>query len=113
MSVIINDNPLIFWILGAIIGALLGSTWTSARPLLVTLVPKEMLGEFFGLYALSGKVAAITGPLVWSLVTYLTSSFDVRIQYKSAIAALAVIMFIGLLILRGVPDFHRTSESSR
>ncbi|MBD3384500.1 MFS transporter [candidate division KSB1 bacterium] len=113
MVVVLNSSSLVFWILGTIIGALLGSTWTAARPLLVSLVPQEMLGEFFGLYALSGKVAAILGPLVWSSVTFLLIEFTIVIRYRVAIAVLAVLMLIGLLILRGVPDYHSRYKFSQ
>jgi len=104
--IVLISNQIAFWILGGIIGALLGSTWTSARPLLITLAPKDMLGEFFGLYALSGKLAAIIGPMIWSTVTLSMGAFGNVIKFKAAILALAVIMFIGLLVLRPVPDFH-------
>ncbi|MBN1542973.1 MFS transporter, partial [candidate division KSB1 bacterium] len=104
--VIVNPWPAVFWALGTVVGALLGSTWTAARPLLISLVPREMLGEFFGLYALSGKVAAISGPLIWSAVTLSLSGFTVVVQYKSAIAVLAGLMGLGLWLLRRVPDQH-------
>jgi len=106
LAVILTDNVTLFWLLGACIGILLGATWTAARPLLISLVPRENLGEFFGLYALSGKVAAITGPLIWSGVAYLFSNYGNVIKYKAAIGALVILMFIGALILRGVPDLH-------
>jgi len=105
--VIFTSSRTIFWISGAFIGALLGSTWTSARPLLITLVPKENLGEFFGLYALSGKVAAILGPLVWSSVAFAFSRFGNVIKYKASTAALMLIMILGLIVLQGVPDLHK------
>ncbi len=104
--IVFISNPIAFWILGGIIGALLGSTWTSARPLLITLAPHDMLGEFFGLYALSGKLAAIIGPLIWSTVTLSLSAYGNAFKFKAAILALAVVMIIGLLVLRPVPDFH-------
>ncbi len=104
--IVLISNHIAFWILGGIIGALLGSTWTSARPLLITLAPKDMLGEFFGLYALSGKLAAIIGPLIWSTVTLSLHAYGNVFKFKAAILALAVIMTIGLLVLRPVPDFH-------
>jgi UMF1 family MFS transporter len=104
--VISISDPMIFWFLGAFIGALLGSVWTAARPLLVTLVPKNMMGEFFGLYALSGKLAAIVGPLVWSAVTSGFHAFGTRTSYKISIGALALLMFVGFLILKTVPDYH-------
>ena len=108
--IVATHHQLLFWILGALVGALLGATWTSARPLLISLVPREMLGEFFGLYALSGKVAAITGPLIWSTVTYILSPHGDVVKYKSAIAVLAVIMLLGYLILLKVPDKHRAMK---
>ncbi|MBN2413251.1 MFS transporter [candidate division KSB1 bacterium] len=104
--IVLISNHIAFWILGGIIGVLLGSTWTSARPLLITLAPNDMLGEFFGLYALSGKLAAIIGPLIWSTVTLSLSAFGNVFKFKAAILALAVIMIIGLLVLKPVPDFH-------
>ena len=104
--IVATTNHIFFYILGGCVGALLGSTWTSARPLLISLVPREMLGEFFGLYALSGKVAAITGPLIWSTVTFAFGRFGDVVKYKTAIAVLAMIMLFGFFILLRVPDRH-------
>lgn len=111
---IITKNALAFWIIGALIGVFLGSTWTSARPLLISLVPKEMLGEFFGLYSLSGKLAAIFGPLIWAVMVFLFDSYGDVIKYKAAIAALTVMIVIGLIILRKVPNHKKsvTNQSS-
>ena len=113
ICVILITNQFAFWIIGCVIGALLGSVWTAARPLLISLVPSHMLGEFFGLYALSGKVAAILGPLIWSLTTFLFNDFGDAIKYKAAIGALLIIMSIGFFILIPVPDFHKKQKSGR
>ncbi|MBD3376657.1 MFS transporter [candidate division KSB1 bacterium] len=110
--VVTTSHTVIFWIVGAFVGALMGSTWTSARPLLISLVPREMLGEFFGLYSLSGKVAAITGPLIWSLTTWTFASMGTVVKYKMAVLALVLIMIVGFFILRPVPDFHRKNIQS-
>ncbi|MDH4223235.1 MAG: MFS transporter, partial [candidate division Zixibacteria bacterium] len=115
-----------FWIMGPVIGICLGSTWTTSRPLLTTLAPRETLGQFFGLYALSGRTAAIIGPLLWGgIVLYfkkdnslvigiinslerigLTFSDQVlnTIQYRFSIFALVILMIVGLLIFIKVPD---------
>lgn len=110
--VIANSSAIVYWMMGGVIGALMGATWTSARPLLVTLVPGEMLGEFFGLYALTGKAAAIIGPLIWGGVTIALNSFSVAVQYKSALAVLAGLMSVGLLLLCRVPDLHRQQQAA-
>jgi MFS-type transporter involved in bile tolerance (Atg22 family) len=121
-----SANSIVFWIAGPFIGICLGSTWTASRPLLAGLVPKETLGQFFGLYSLSGKVAAVIGPLLWGLVVLyfkadnpvvgklilLFSSFGLTfssqviasIQYRFAVAILVLMMMIGLVILLKVPD---------
>jgi len=108
--VIMTLNRTLFWALGAGVGILLGSTWTAARPLLVTLAPPEKLGEFFGLYALSGKVAAIIGPLLWSTVTFAMAGYGPIVKYKSAIALLALVMSVGLVVLVKVPDLHARTK---
>lgn len=110
--VIMTSNRTLFWVLGGIIGALMGSTWTSARPLLISLVPKENLGEFFGLYSLSGKLAAVIGPLIWSAVTFSLDKYGDVVKYKAAIGAMAILMIAGLFTLRPVPDFHKKIKAS-
>ena len=105
--IILTMDRTVFWFLGGAVGILLGSTWTAARPLLITLVPEESIGEFFGLYALSGKAAAIIGPILWSTVTLSLASYGSVIKYKGAIAALTLTMVAGLIVLWRVPDFHK------
>lgn len=102
----------LFWVLGGLVGMLLGSTWTAARPLLISLVPEESIGEFFGLYALSGKAAAIVGPLLWSTVTLTLARYGEIVKYKAAIGALTLTMIAGLVVLWRVPDFHRARKES-
>jgi len=124
--VMFTANKTIFWIIGPLIGICLGSTWTASRPLLTGLVPKETLGQFFGLYALSGKVAAVAGPLLWgtavlyfkadnpivqSMVSVLkgfgfafSHQVILTIQYRFAVGILILMMITGLIILLKVPD---------
>ena len=100
--VLITGNRIVFWAAGSLIGIFMGGTWTASRPLMVSLVPEEMLGEFFGLYAFSGKAAAIFGPLVWGLVVASFSGLGI-LKYKLAVGSLLLLILIGLLILRSVP----------
>lgn len=106
-AVILLRDRMVFWGVACCIGICMGSTWTSARPMLISLVPESRLGEFFGLYALSGKVASIIGPLMWGGVVFALSPYGDIVKYKSAIAVLGLMMFTGLLILLKVPDTVR------
>lgn len=121
-----TTNMTAFWVLGSCVGVFLGGTWSVSRPLLNGLVPNEKLGVFYGLYSLSGRVAAVIGPMVWGLVVLffnseraagrfiltvmdgigLKPSVDVTgtIEYRFAIISLALIMLAGLYIYRRVPD---------
>jgi UMF1 family MFS transporter len=116
----------IFWIMGSLVGVFLGSTWTASRPLLTSLAPKEVLGQFFGLYSLSGKAAAILGPIIWGFVTFYFKADKVlvqnvisflrslgvvfsdqvilTIQYRFAVGFLVLMMILGLIIFIKVPD---------
>ena len=124
--VMFTSNTATFWIMGSFVGIFLGSTWTASRPLLTSLVPKEMVGEFFGLYSLSGRAAAIIGPLLWGgtvlylkkdnllvkeILAFLESagvSFSLEtlstIQYRLAVGVLILLMIVGLIIFIKVPD---------
>ncbi|MCP4570458.1 MAG: MFS transporter [FCB group bacterium] len=120
-----NSLPIVFWICGPIVGILLGGVWAVSRPLLMKLSPPEKLGEFFGLFSISGRAAAIVGPLVWGSVVYLFSSdmflgkalsgllglegeAALKLPYRLAVLSLALMMLIGLYIFRKVPDGKTT-----
>jgi len=117
---IFMDNILIIYILGSVLGVLLGGIWTVSRPLLAEMVPKDELGRFFGLYALSGRAAAIVGPLIWGIVVYyfsyktgigqgiartldLSAEAAAKLPYRLAVSSLIIMMSIGLFIFRKVP----------
>jgi UMF1 family MFS transporter len=118
-----------FFVLGGFIGVFLGAVWTTSRPLLNSLVPREKLGQFYGLYTLSGRAAATIGPLIWGLVVLFGKSdswlgrlaigslemlgieqaqiYADSIHYRLAVASLLVVMLAGLLILLKVPRQRR------
>jgi len=100
-AVAIIKSTTLFWILGSIIGILLGGVWTSSRPLLLRLIPEGMEGEAFGLFALSGRLAAITGPLLFGGIVLLAEPLG-NTKYRLGIAGLVIMMTIGLIILLGV-----------
>ncbi|MEE9443698.1 MAG: MFS transporter [candidate division Zixibacteria bacterium] len=124
----VNSIPAIFWISGPIVGVLLGGVWAVSRPLLILLSPREKLGEFFGLFSISGRAAAICGPMVWGAVVYLFSqdffigqviaeSFELsdaaatKLPYRLAVLSLAVMMAFGLYIFRKVPLAERKNDA--
>ncbi|MFQ5896066.1 MAG: MFS transporter, partial [Nitrospinota bacterium] len=64
-------SPGLFYGVGMLAGAGLGGVWVVARLCLILLAPREKLGEFFGLYGVTGKAASVVGPLLWSATLFL------------------------------------------
>jgi len=86
------------WVVGPLIGFCLGSTWATARVLLIELSPKDQLAEMFGLAGLMGKLSSILGSVLWGLVVLDAS------RYRFAILSLIALLGIGLWLLRRVPS---------
>ena len=61
-------TPIVFWAIAPLGGYSLGATWAADRPLMLRLAPAEHIGQFYGLYAMVGRFAAIIGPLIWALI---------------------------------------------
>ena len=60
--------------LGCLIGAAGGPLQAAARTLLIRLAPKDRIAQYFGLFALTGKVTSFIGPLLIGAVTAATAS---------------------------------------
>jgi UMF1 family MFS transporter len=69
-----SRGELIFAVLACLFGFAAGPVSASSRALLARLAPPDRAGEFFGLYALSGKVTVYAAPLGVAIVTSLTAS---------------------------------------
>jgi len=108
ISLVLSTVP--FLIAGALLGAGLGGVGVVDRLMLLRLSPPERIGEMFGLYGLVGKFSAVVGPIVYGIiVSTLLGSLD-RAAYQVAIASLFVLLLVGLVILRGVPDGNPQNE---
>ncbi|HWI48877.1 MAG TPA: MFS transporter, partial [Rummeliibacillus sp.] len=90
-------EPWMFWIAGSMFGISLGSMWVTSRTLIIELSPKEKQGQFFGLFAFSGKVSSIIGPAIYGTVTLLLMDYG-TIASRIALSTLIVMTIIGLLI---------------
>ncbi len=101
--ILIKDRTILYF-LGSLAGISLGGVWTSERPLLVNLVGDDTrLAGYFGLFALSGRMAAVAGPVIWGLTVLLFDAYGPA-KYDFALGSVLIMMVIGLFILRKVPD---------
>ena len=84
-----------FLLLGVFAGALLGGSQGLARSMFGQMVPETRSAEFFGFFGFFGKVAALLGPLIYSLMTVW---FDSRV----GIFAISLLIVAGAIMLRRV-----------
>ena len=65
-GIILTSDKNLLYLFGSLAGIALGGVWTVERPLLVNLVgDNDRLAGYFGLFALSGRTAAVIGPIIW------------------------------------------------
>lgn len=127
VAFVFTESMAVIWVLGSVVGVLLGGLWTTTRPFLAEIVPHDELGKFFGLFSLSGRAAAVVGPLIWTAVVFLFQPDAIggrviggwlgldagglqRLPYQAGILSLAVMVVIGLMIFRKMPRTKNVSN---
>jgi UMF1 family MFS transporter len=85
-----------FLAVGLLIGLAAGPLQAAARTLLIRLAPADRITQFFGLFALSGKVTSFLGPFLVGVVTAATLS------QKAGMAVLIAFFAVGALLLTQV-----------
>jgi MFS transporter, UMF1 family len=100
--------PLMF-VVAALAGFALGGVWAADRPFMLRLTPPDRVGEFYGLYGMVGRFSAITGPIIWAIVT--ASLIEAGAQPLTAqgvaVLVLLLLVIVSYVILRPVSDAPR------
>jgi UMF1 family MFS transporter len=105
LAVALVPSDAVFYAIGGVVGALLGSLWTASRPLLLTLTPPGEEGRLFGLYAFTNKASAVVGPLLWGLVVLAAEGLG-NGRYRLAVGILSIMVVTGAVLLQRVPDLR-------
>src|SRR3954453_7404072 len=87
-----------YLLLGCLIGAAGGPLQAASRTLLIRIAPRDRIAQYFGLFALTGKVTSFIGPLLIGLVTAVTAS------QKMGMAVLVLFFVTGLVLLARVRE---------
>lgn len=92
---------------GVLIGLTVGPMQASSRTLLVRIAPLGKMTEYFGLYALTGKVTSFAGPLAVGTLTAASGS------QRVGISVVVLFFIVGAAILAGVrPERAAVSAGS-
>ena len=87
-----------YLLLGCLIGAAGGPLQAASRTLLIRMAPKDRIAQYFGLFALTGKVTSFVGPLLIGIITAVSAS------QKAGMAVLVLFFVAGLALLARVRD---------
>ena len=87
-----------YLVLGCLIGAAGGPLQAASRSLLIRIAPKDRIAQYFGLFALTGKVTSFIGPLLIGVITAVTAS------QKAGMAVLVLFFVAGLALLARVRE---------
>lgn len=95
----------LYVLLGCLIGIAAGPLQAGSRTLLARLAPPERIGQYYGLFALSGKVTAFLGPLAVAALTDWTDS------QRAGASALIAFFLAGLWLTAGVHGTRRVGRA--
>ena len=87
-----------FYAIGLVAGAALGSNQAASRTLLGLFTPVGRQAEFFGFFAVSGKFAAVLGPILYGQIVLWTGS------QRWAVLSLAGFFLAGWALLKMVDE---------
>jgi UMF1 family MFS transporter len=87
-----------YLVIGVFLGFAAGPLQAASRTLLIRLAPRDRITQYFGLFALTGKVTSFVGPLLVATITALTMS------QKAGMVVLIAFFVAGLGLLMRVRD---------
>src|SRR6185503_509738 len=93
----IHDKTL-FFVLAMAIGLFMGPAQAASRSLMARLAPPDLRAEFFGLFALSGKVTSFLGPALVGWITYAAGS------QRVGMGVIPIFFVAGILLLLRVRE---------
>ncbi len=88
-----------FWVAANLAGLCMGSSQSAGRALVAYLSPPDRSAEFFGLWGVAVRLAAILGPLTYGAVTWATNG-----NHRLAILLTGVFFLVSLVILAFVDE---------
>jgi MFS transporter, UMF1 family len=96
-------------LVSALAGVSLGATWSADRPLMLELTPPQRLGEFYGLYGMVGRFAAVVGPLLWAVSMATSQALGLATLKAEGGSIIVLLGLIGVsaCILRPITAYRR------
>src|SRR5690625_2281128 len=108
-------GPMIYWVFGLLLAIWVGPVQSASRTFLSRLIPQGKEGEFFGLYATTGRAASFMAPSAYSgaiLLGFWVTDAATRGEASHwGILGIVTILAIGLVLLLRVKSATRTDSA--
>lgn len=103
-AILLVHDKMWFWVFGLLMSVFFGPVQAASRTWLARSAPEALRTQFFGLFALSGKITSFMGPLA---VAWLTAIFD---SQRVGMSCIIVFLVVGGVLMLGVPQAGLTEE---
>lgn len=95
------------WLAGNLIGLAMGATQAGGRALVGRLTPVSHSAEFFGLWGVASRAAAILGPLCYGLISHFGGN------HRLALLSTLALFILGLVLLLTVDESRGSADRER
>ena len=92
-------TPPLFWLAANLAGLCMGSSQSAGRALVAYFSPPERSAEFFGLWGVATRLAAVLGPLTYGVVSWISGN-----NHRLAMLITGVFFIAALIVLAGVDE---------
>jgi UMF1 family MFS transporter len=99
-------KPIDFWILAFMVGTVQGGAQALSRSLYGSMIPQSKTAEFFGFYGMSSRIGGFVGPLLFAVVSQLTSNS------RYSIVSIVIFFIVGTVLLTKV-DVNQGVKTAR
>ncbi len=89
----------LFWVAANLAGICMGSSQSAGRALVAYFSPTDRAAEFFGLWGVATRLAAVLGPLTYGAVTWITNN-----NHRLAMLITGVFFLAALMVLARVDE---------
>jgi len=96
--IMLASAPVMFWVMGSLLGFFIGPLQSASRSHLARLAPKNKEAQVFSFMMLTGKSTAFVGPFLYGVVVLMTG------QDRYGMAVVLALLIGGLLLLRPAPN---------
>lgn len=100
-AVLVVQDKTVFIGLSMVMGFFIGPVQSASRTMAARLSAPEHIGETFGLYALTGRVASFFGPAAYGIAVMIFGT------QRAGMATILLFWLVGMVILSGVNEQER------